>query len=133
MESGRVDGEYQTPEDSFETFWVFVAGGWRPEDAAVATRADITMVARFLTGHFHLGDWSPAWDSDVIQECPFCGEEYSRDHLVHECIFLESVRETTMKSVGASRGRDLRWLARSGCAHLGRFLRTISALIPGGC
>ena len=110
----------------------FVAGGWRPEDAAVATRADITMVARFLTGHFHLGDWSPAWDSDVIQECPFCGEEYSRDHLVHECIFLESVRETTMKSVGASRGRDLRWLARSGCAHLGRFLRTISALIPGG-
>ena len=44
----------------------FVAGGWHPVDAAEATRVDITIVARFLTGHFHIGDWSPAWDRDVL-------------------------------------------------------------------
>ena len=108
----------------------FITGGWHPEDAAVATRADITIVARFLTGHFHIGDWSPAWDQDVLQNCPFCGEEYFREHLVWDCPMLESVRETTVESM-RDRGEGLRGLARSSCALLGRFLRIIGELLPG--
>ena len=109
----------------------FVTKGWHPEDAAAATRADITMVARFLTGHFHIGDWSPAWDLDVLQDCPFCGEDYSRKHLVWECPILEPVRDMTLGSIGANRVEEgLTLLARSGCALLGKFLRMVSTLIP---
>ena len=108
----------------------FIAGGWHPEDAATATRADITMVARFLTGHFHIGDWSPAWDLETLQDCPFYGEEYFREHLVWDCPILDSVRDTTVGSIGADRRGGLTLLARSGSALLGRFLRTIGDLLP---
>ena len=107
----------------------FVAEGWIPEDADAVTRADITLVACFLTGHFHLDDWSPPWDPDLHTECPLCGEDYSRSHLVWHCQTLDPVREVILGLMGERRKGNLHWLAPIWSALLGRFLRSATTLL----
>ena len=109
----------------------FIAEGWMPTDVDVAIRADITLVARFLTGHFHLDDWSPPWDLDLHTECPLCGEDFSRSHLVWYCQTLDPVREEILGSIGERKSGDLCWLVQTQSARLGRFLRSAAALISG--
>ena len=100
-----------------------VGGGWHPDDADVARRQDLTLVARFMTGHYHLGPWAPTRDPDELELCPLCGEIYSREHLILECLFLDPVRRDILGPVLGSREVGLAWLTRSACAPLGRFLR----------
>ena len=97
-------------------------GGWLPDDADVARRRDLTIVARFLTGHYHLGDWTPTRDPDEYELCPLCGDLYSREHLIFECEPLDHVRRDIL---GPALGRcsgGLAGLARLACAPMGRFL-----------
>ena len=97
-------------------------GGWHPDDADVARQQDLTMVARFLTGHYHLGPWAPIRDPNEFELCPLCGDIYSREHLIFECESLDPVRRDILGPVLGRSTRGLAWLARSACAPLGRFL-----------
>lgn len=57
-----------------------VGEGWSPGDAEVASRVNITMV---VTGHFHLGGWSPPRDPDIFDECPLLrGSVFSESCIV---------------------------------------------------
>ena len=112
----------ETGRQLFSVFPIAGGGGWHPDDADVARRQDLTMVARFLTGHYHLGLWAPIRDPDELELCPLCGDIYSREHLIFDCESLVHVRRDILGSVlGRSYG-GLAWLARSACAPLGRFL-----------
>jgi hypothetical protein len=112
----------ETGRQLFSVFTHAGGGGWHPDDADVARRQDLTIVARFLTGHYHLGPWAPTRDPDEFELCPLCGDIYSREHLIFDCESLDHVRRDTLGSVLGRSSRGLAWLARSACAPLGRFL-----------
>ena len=58
---------------------------WQPLDIDRVPRRGVTLVARFLTGHCHLGGFSLPWDPLESVPCPLCGGEFSREHLLWEC------------------------------------------------
>ena len=90
---------------------------------ATVRRQDITLVARFMTGHYHLGPWAPTRDPKELELCPLCGVPYSREHLIFECTFLDPVRQAILGQVLGRGGRGLAWLIQSACGPLGHFLR----------
>ena len=100
-----------------------VGGGWLPRDALVVRREDWTKVARFLMGHYHLGDWSPSRDSEVDERCPLCLEAFSREHLIWDCERLEAVRRATLGRFSDRERWNLARLIWVGSGPLGRFLR----------
>ena len=102
---------------------------WLPDDADVVRRADLTLVAHFMTGHYHFGDWSPAWDPEEYEICPLCGGEYSRAHIVWECERVAEERRAHLGQILDHKGGDLSWLVRFGCLPLGRFLRVVRDLV----
>ena len=104
---------WRASETGRQLFTVFqhVGGGeWHPDDAALARRQDLTLVARFMTGHYHLGPWAPTHDPDELELCPLCGAPFFREHLIFECTFLDPVRQTTLGQVLGRGGRGLAWL-----------------------
>ena len=74
-----------------------VGDGWLPKDALEVRQEDWTRVARFLIGHYHLGNWSPSRDMDIDERCPMCLETFSQEHLVWDCKKLETVRRATLE------------------------------------
>ena len=63
---------------------------WQPLDIDWVPRRGVTLVARFLTGHCHLGGFSLPWDSLESVPCPLCGGEFSREHLLWECLVVSA-------------------------------------------
>ena len=57
---------------------LFVDAGepWVPEDVHRCRRLEMVLVARFMTGHCHLGNFSLPRE-DYSEDCPLCGEPYS--------------------------------------------------------
>ena len=102
---------------------------WRPEDAELGGRLDITYAARFLTGHCHLGSFSVPWDPTEWAPCPLCGEDFTREHLVWYCRGVTQERERLLGVVGAARVGDWVWLARCRGSRLGRFIREVIGLL----
>ena len=107
-----------------------VGRGWRPDDADRCSRSELTLVARFLTGHCHLGDFALPWDLDELVACPWCGHDFSREHLLWECTSLSSVRAEVLQ-VGTHVG-DLEWVAWHRAFSLGRFLVLARRLVDPG-
>ena len=58
---------------------------WKPSDAELGGRLDITYVAWFLMAPCHLGTFSVPWGPTEWVPCPLCGEDFSRVHIVWEC------------------------------------------------
>ena len=91
---------------------------------------DITLAARFFTGHCHLGTFQTPWheDEDGV-ECPFCVETFTRVHLVWECRGVTDEREGCFGGTLPIRAGEWSVLLGRGAARLGRFLRTVGLLI----
>ena len=104
---------------------------WRLEEAAgLGSTWDLTLVARFLTGHCHLGTFQPPWheDEDWV-ECPFCDVAFTRIHLVWECRGVIDERTRCLGGTLPDHVGDWSILLRRGAARLGRFLRMVGLLI----
>ena len=84
------------------------------------SRLELTLVARFLMGHYHLHDFAFPWDPDELVDCPWCGGAFSKGHMLWECTGLTSERAMTL-GVGPGVG-DLERVARHRTSSLGRFL-----------
>ena len=68
------------------------AGGpWMPEDASCCRRMEMVLVARYMTGHCHLGPFEIPCE-DELEDCPLCGEFYLEDHFIYDCVALRDVR-----------------------------------------
>ena len=106
-----------------------VGRAWKPSDAELGGRLDITFAARFLTGHCHLGRFGVPWDPTEWAACPLCGEDFSRAHLVWECRGCIDERECVLGGVVAERVGDWTWLAETRGSQLGRFIRTIMDVV----
>ena len=106
-----------------------VGGGWSSDDAEVALRADVTMVACFVTGHFHFGDWSPSRDPDAWDECPLCGGDFSRSHILWDCETVSEERRALLGDIIMRRGEGFGWIVRHAWTPLGRFLRAVRRLV----
>ena len=65
---------------------------WTPEDASRCGRMEMVLVARYLTGHCHLGSFAIPHD-DALEDCPLCGELYLEDHFIYDCTALHDVRD----------------------------------------
>ena len=88
------------------------------------------LVAWFIVGHCHLHNFAFPWDSDELVDCPWCGDAFSRGHMLWEYTGLTSERVVTLQ-VGPRAG-DLEWVARHRTSSLGRSLvLTLRRLFSG--
>ena len=62
-----------------------------PEGIAHCRQPEMVLVARFITEHCHLGNFCLPRE-DHSEDCPLCGEPYSRIHLLSECEALADLR-----------------------------------------
>ena len=90
---------------------------------------DLTVAARVLVGHCHFGEFSLPWYTEEWVECPWCGEEFSRDHMIWECSGLTEERSVLLRGVGSEHFGDLRWLAFHFGYRIGHFARVAGRLI----
>ena len=108
-----------------------VGAQWRLEETTGSESLwDITLVARFFTGHCHLGTFHTPWheDEDGV-ECPFCAEAFSRAHLVWECHGVSAEREMCFGGTLPDCFGEWSRLLGRGAIRLGRFLRTVGLLL----
>ena len=96
---------------------------WMPEDASCCGRMELVLVARYMTGHCHLGPFEIPRE-DELEDCPLCGELYLEDHFIYDCAALRDVRVRWLDVGGRGIG-DLRGLVWQRCSRLGTFLRVV--------
>ena len=96
---------------------------WMPEDASCCGRMEMVLVARYMTGHCHLGPLEIPRE-DELEDCPLCGELYLEDHFIYDCAALRDVRVRWLDVGGRGIG-DLRGLVWQQCSRLGTFLRVV--------
>ena len=100
---------------------------WMPEDIAHCRRPEMVQVARFMTGHCHLGNFCLPQE-DHSEDCPLCGEPYSRIHFLTECEALADLRSQWLAPSAWGRG-GLWGLVWHDCFRFGRFLMGVRDLI----
>ena len=98
-----------------------------PEDIARCCRPEMVQVARFMTGHCHLGNFCLPQE-DASEDCPLCGEPYSRIHFLSECEALGDLRSQWLAPSAWGWG-GLRGLVWHDCFRFGRFLMGVWDLI----
>ena len=104
------------------------AGGpWEPEDADSCRRRELVIVARFMTGHCHLGGFRIPRD-DFSEDCPLCGEAYYREHFIRDCEVLTELRARWLLA-GDQGDLSLKDLAWKHCSALGNFLLGVRELL----
>ena len=96
---------------------------WALEDASACSRMEMVLVARYMTGHCHLGPFATPRD-DALEDCPLCGELHLEDHFIYGCLALRDLRVRWLDVRGQGIG-DLRELVWQRCSHLGTFLRAV--------
>ena len=64
---------------------------WMPEDVSCCGRMELVLVARYMTGHCHLGPFEIPRE-DELEDCPLCGELYLEEHFIYDCVALRDVR-----------------------------------------
>ena len=107
-----------------------IGATWAPEDAGRGSRWDLTMTARFFTGHCHLGPFQTPWhDDEDLVGCPFCGDSFSRVHLVWECRGVAVERERCLSGILPVVVGDWTVLGARGAFRLGHFLRSVGRLL----
>ena len=81
-----------------------------PEDIVHCRQLEMVQVARFRTGHCHLGNFC-LLPEDHSEDCPLCGEPYSRVHFLLECEALSDLRSQWLALSAWGRGgfRGLVW------------------------
>ena len=97
---------------------------WTPEDASHCGRMEMVLVARYMTGHCHLGSFAIPHDDDALEDCPLCGELYLEDHFIYDCVALHDLRDRWLDVRNRGIG-DLRGLVWQRCSRLGTFLRAV--------
>ena len=65
---------------------------WMPRDASGETKLDLLETARFITGHCHVGAFAIAWHVEEWAICPWCGDNFTREHIRWECRGLSHER-----------------------------------------
>ena len=96
---------------------------WMPVDASFCGRMEMVLVARYMTGHCHLGPFAIPRE-DELEDCPLCGELYLEDHFIFDCVALRDVRVRWLDVGGRGIG-NLRGLVWQRCSRLGTFLRVV--------
>ena len=96
---------------------------WMPEDASCSGRMEMVLVARYMTGHCHLGPFEIPRE-DELEDCPLCGELYLEDHFIYDCVALHDIRVRWLDVGGRGIG-ELRGLVWQRCSRLGTFLRAV--------
>ena len=105
-----------------------VGEAWTTRDAESGSRIDLLWTARFLTGNCHVGAFALPWSADEWVECPWCGDVFTRDHLLWECRGLFEERQRLLLRVDSDSG-SLRHLALYRGCRLGQYLRAAARLL----
>ena len=106
-----------------------VGGAWMTRDTQRGSRVDPLMAARYLTGHCHIGAFDLSWYTEEWVACPWCGDEFSRDHMLWECRGLTEERHVLLRGIGSDRRGNLEWLASHFGSRIGRFTRAAGQLV----
>ena len=110
-----------------------VRDGWLPRDTLEAAPEDWTRIERFLTGHYHLGNWSSSRDMAIAERCLLCFEAFSREHFIWYCERLEMVRRVTLGRLLDRDGWNIARLIWLGSAPFGCFPRGAHELFGRSC
>ena len=91
-----------------------------PKDVHHCYWLEMVQVARFMTGHCHLGTFRILREN-YSEGCPLCGEPFSHVHCVTECVALTDLQSRWLASF-AWGWSGLRGLVWHDCSQFGHFL-----------
>ena len=80
-----------------------VGQAWMHRDASRGSRRDLLETARFITGHCHVGAFAIPWHVDEWAIYPWCGGDFTREHILRECWGLSHERRAFL---GEAESRD---------------------------
>ena len=98
-------------------------------DASRGSRLDLLETARFITGHCHVGEFTVPWHVDEWAICPWCGDDFTREHILWECWGLSHERRAFL---GEAESREFESLGQFVLLYglcIGRFLRAAGSLL----
>ena len=106
-----------------------VGQAWMPRDASRGSRLDLLETARFITGHCHVGAFAVPWHVDEWAICPWCGDDFTREHILWECRGLSHERRAFLGEVESEEFESLGQFVLFYGLRIGRFLRAAGSLL----
>ena len=106
-----------------------VGQAWTPRDTSTGSRLDLLERARFITGHCHVGAFAVPWHVDEWAICPWCGDDFTREHILWECRGLSHERRAFLGEVDSEEFESLGQFVLFYGLRIGRFLRAAGSLL----
>ena len=106
-----------------------VGKAWRPMDTGERNRLDLLETARFITGHCHVGAFALPWHTEEWVMCPWCGDDFTREHLLWECRGLSQERRVFLRGIESREFESLEQCVLFYGLRIGRFLRAAGVLL----
>ena len=102
---------------------------WMPRDASRGSRLDLLETARFITGHCHVGAFTVPWHIDEWAICPWCGDDFTREHILWECRALSHERRAFLGEAESREFESLGQFVLFYGLRIGRFLRAVGGVL----
>ena len=106
-----------------------VEQAWLPRDASRGSRFDLLETARFITGHCHVGAFAVPWHADEWAICPWCGDDFTREHILWKCRGLSHERRALLGEVESEEFESLGQFVLFYGLRIVRFLRAAGSLL----
>ena len=106
-----------------------VGVAWTPMDIGGGNRLDLLETTRFITGHCHVGAFALPWHTEEWVMCPWCGDDFTREHLLWECRGLSQERRVFLRGIESREFKSLEQCVMFYGSRIGRFLRVARVLL----
>ena len=100
-----------------------------PQDASRGNKLDLLETTRFITGHCHVGAFDVPWHVEEWAICPWCGDDFTREHILCECRCLSHERRAFLRGAKSREFESLGQFVLFFGLHIGRFLRAAGGLL----
>ena len=92
-------------------------------------RLDLLVTARFIIGHCHVGAFALPWHTEEWVMCPWCGDDFTREHLLWECRGLSQERRVFLCGIKSREFESLEQCVLFYGSRIGRVLRAVGGLL----
>ena len=93
------------------------------------SRLDLLETVRFATRHCHVGAFSLLWHMEEWPICPWCGDDFNREHMICECRGLSQERRVILLVMEMGESVNLEHMILLHGTLIRRSLRAASRLL----
>ena len=90
---------------------------------------DLIETSRFAMGHCHVGDFAVSWHMEEWVICPWCGDHFTREHIIWKCRGLSVERRVILRGMEMEELVKLERMILLHGTRIGRFLRAAGRLL----